>query len=339
MAANGVECDVCPHLCRLSLGQVGLCGVRVGAADRVVPDGRQAVAAVGVQEIEAHPLYHFRPQQRSLCIGAAGCTASCGYCQNWELALAPRLDHGWRIGERMLTVEEVVPTALRRGCQAVSFTYNEMLVWREAMLAISQAARKSELATVWITNGFATSKSLEMLMPWIDAVKIDIKGWDARSSMKMAGIDVSTLREFVAAAVAHEVWLESSIVVTMPEYAESQNRRAFIALVLELFGPDRPFHLQRFFPTFRRSNEPFGAIELLQQFRREAMDAGLRYVYISNVPGLPEADTFCPRCGLRLAHRKPGRRALLPTQCSGCGNAIPGVGLVDVEEHDRREEI
>jgi pyruvate formate lyase activating enzyme len=103
--------------------------------------------------------------------------------------------------------------------------------------------------------------------------------------------------------------------------------KRFVELIVTHADYSTPWHLMRFFPSYLRNREPVGDIDRLRQMREHALMAGLEFVYISNVPNIPETNTYCPNCGTTLAKRTSDAIPHLPFRCPRCHQYIPGVGL------------
>lgn len=321
------RCEVCPHACTLRAGQIGRCRVRIGDGAAVVPVAGQKVLASGVAAVEQHPFFHFYPGSRSLGLGAAGCSAACDYCQNWELALAPRLDPAWNGAGRYTNAEAVAAAAARSGCSAVAFTYNEPTVWPELIIDVAQAARASGLHVLAISNGFITGAARALLLPSLDALKIDLKLHDAELYRRQIGVDLAPVLETLADAVAAGVWCEISTVIVPGVNDTAAAIDIMAEHILQAAGPAVPWHLLRFFPAYLRDSQPPGELAVLRLLRGRAQQHGLKFVYISNVPHVEESSTCCPTCGTLLARRRAAHPALLTERCLACGEAIPGRGL------------
>lgn len=317
-------CRVCPHHCRLELGQLGHCGVRVNVDGLVRPAAGQSIAALGVATVEEHPLFHFFPGARSLCIGSMGCTATCDFCQNWELALTHRL----RITAMIAADPSAIVTqAIANNCSAISFTYNEAVVWLELVVAVMQAARRAGLKSVLITNGFISSTAWGLLLPWLDAVKLDLKSADAAFYRRSIGIELNPVLNSLARLREGGIWREISTVIIPGINDQSDAVAKLVDAVIVHSGKDTPWHLMRFFPAYHRIAQPPGSLETLRSIRATAMDKGLVFTYIGNVPDVSEANTVCAHCSETLSVRRMARLTPLAATCPGCHTAIPGRGL------------
>lgn len=325
---NGATiCEVCPHRCTLRQGQVGRCRVRVNRDGRVQPIQSQGLVALGVATVEEHPLYHFYPGMRTLCVGSLGCTAACDFCQNWELALAPHHNLTW---PSLMPADagEVVRHAQVNGCGAISFTYNEGAVWPEFMSEVMELGRQHGLKNVLVTNGFVSDLTWAILLPWLDGMKIDLKGSNNEFYRCVVGIDLHAVLHSLDLIREHRIWHEISTVIIPGVNDSPEAIEPLVKIILKHSGPNTPWHLMRFFPAYRGLGQPPGDIDDLRRIRQIARGTGLANVYISNVPGVPESSSNCPACSQLLSVRGLGNRTPLPPECLNCGEPICGRGLV-----------
>ena len=99
-------------------------------------------------------------------------------------------------------------------------------------------------------------------------------------------------------------------------------------IVAEL-GPDVPVHFSRFYPVYRLKNLPPTPPKTLDNARNIALDAGVRYAYVGNLPGHEGESTFCPGCN-KIVIKRIGYQILenFVTQkgrCKFCQSKIAGV--------------
>jgi pyruvate formate lyase activating enzyme len=93
-------------------------------------------------------------------------------------------------------------------------------------------------------------------------------------------------------------------------------------------GEDTPLHFSRFFPACTLTKLPPTPIKNLEEAREIAMEEGLRYVYIGNVPGHQANSLFCPQCGESIIarfHFIVLQNNLREGNCKFCGYKIPGI--------------
>ena len=99
--------------------------------------------------------------------------------------------------------------------------------------------------------------------------------------------------------------------------------------MMDNLGPDVPLHFLKFFPAYKMRNFPPTSEETLSECRQVAMDVGLNYVYLGNVPGHAGGHTYCPKCGKRLIVRVGylgiSENHVIDSKCRFCGWHIPGL--------------
>ncbi|MFA6669794.1 MAG: radical SAM protein, partial [Bacillota bacterium] len=166
-----VRCFLCPHGCVLKPGQTGRCSVRRNKGGVLYSLNYGKVTACNVDPIEKKPLYHFYPGSRILSVGSFGCNLKCGFCQNHAIA------HGTP-GTVFVSPEGLADRAASAEDNiGIAYTYNEPSIWYEYVLDTARIARERGLKNVLVTNGYIGIKALEQLLPFIDALNIDVKAF------------------------------------------------------------------------------------------------------------------------------------------------------------------
>ena len=323
-AGNYVRCNLCPHRCLIVAGERGTCRVRENRGGRLVSMVYGNPCAVHVDPIEKKPFYHYLPTAATFSIATAGCNLRCLYCQNWSISQVPP--------EETTNVDlppaEVVRAAVSHGAPVIAYTYSEPTVFYEYVLATARRGRPEGLCSVVISAGFINPEPLRALCAAVDAIKIDLKGFDAEFYRTICGGELSPVLEALRTIAQTGVHLEIVNLVVPTLNDRMDQLRALAGWVAGTLGRDVPLHFSRFFPQYKLANLPPTPIETLIEAREVAMAEGLRFVYVGNVPGDPGNNTYCPRCGQAvierdgfavLAYRLQGDR------CASCGERIPGV--------------
>ncbi len=240
-------CQVCMHRCTLSPGQTGLCGARKNENGKIVCANYGRITSLALDPIEKKPLKHFRPGSLILSVGSYGCNLRCPFCQNHEISMAGEGD----VHSPYVPPQRLADLALEwkerdgAGNIGIAYTYNEPLVGWEYVRDTARLVKENGMANVLVTNGTAAPEILEELLPLIDAMNIDLKGFRAEY-YRMLGGDLDTVKTFIARAVtACHVELTTLIVPgenDSPEEMEAQAR-----WIADL-NPEIPLHITRFFP-------------------------------------------------------------------------------------------
>ncbi|MFO7707598.1 MAG: AmmeMemoRadiSam system radical SAM enzyme [Desulfobacterales bacterium] len=322
-----VKCALCSHRCLIPAGQRGICGVRENQDGTLHTLVYGRLIAGHIDPIEKKPLFHLLPGSLSYSIATVGCNFRCRFCQNADIAQMPA-DHGGRILGEATDAGAVVAAAARGGCRSIAYTYTEPTVFFEFALDTARLAHAQGIRNVFVTNGYLTHEALEAIAPVLDAANVDLKAFNRKYYTEVCGAKLEhvqeTLRDMKAVGVHVEV---TTLVVPglNDTPAELKSLAEFLARDL---GPDTPWHISRFHPTYRLTDRPPTPIKTLQAAREIGRLAGLKYVYTGNVPGDEGENTFCPSCGEMLIERlgfRVGKIRLKDGCCAGCGTAIEGV--------------
>ena len=325
---GSIRCGVCAHRCLVRPGRRGICGVREHRDGRLMCDAYGAVAAVGLDPIEKKPLFHVDPGSLSYSIATTGCPFHCRFCQNWEIAQAPRL--GLDIPVRRLSPDEVVAEALRAGARSVAYTYVEPTVFLEYALDTGRLARIAGLRNLFITDGYATPEAVGLLAGVLDAANVDLKAFDDAFYRRLCGARLAHVLEAIVAMRDAGIWLELTTLVIPGLNDSNEELRALTAWIVATLGPLVPWHVSRFFPAHDLLDVPSTPPSSLRRAAQIGRDAGLQHVYVGNAPELDLEDTRCAGCARLLIERHGYRARVHLTDagaCPGCGRTLEGVGL------------
>lgn len=322
--ARGVKCQICPNNCMLKEGQESLCRTHV------VKDGKLYSIAYGnpccvhIDPIEKKPLFHFLPSSNSFSIATAGCTFACLNCQNWEISQeSPK-----NTKNVDLMPVNVMKQAVRNNCQSVAYTYAEPIAFYEYMFDTAKLVRARGLKNLLISNGFINEKPLRDLCKYIDAANINLKSFTEDIYAKLNGGSLQPILNTLKILKEQGVWLEITNLV-VPGWTDKPDMIKQMCDWLAANGfQDNPLHFSRFFPLYKLKDLPYTPLDVLDKARETAMKAGLKYVYIGNVPGSPAENTYCPGCKKVVLERKGFTiltNNLKGSSCKFCGEKIAGV--------------
>ncbi len=277
-ATNLVTCPVCPHHCRLSEGATGRCGARKNINDSIVCINYGKIPALALDPIEKKPLAFFEPGSFILSVGSFGCNLACHFCQNYDISTGSELEFG---GLNVLTPERLCSLAegtRSRGNIGVAFTYNEPLVGFEFVRDTAKLVHEAGMKNVLVTNGTAELAILEEILPYIDAMNIDLKGFTPEIYKKLGG-DFETVKCFISRAYNDcHIELTSLIVPGLNDSPEDMEREAdWIASL----SPSIPLHITRYFPRYKM-HEKATDISLLYKLKSVA-EKRLSNVLLGNI--------------------------------------------------------
>ncbi len=271
-------CPVCMHHCRLREGQYGRCRARKCENGKIKSVNYGKLTALMLDPIEKKPLKRFYPGSRILSVGSFGCNLSCPFCQNYEISTAGEDE----IPYREETAEDLADLAER--CQkdgniGVAYTYNEPLVGYEFVRDTSRLIRQRGMKNVLVTNGSAELSILEEILPCLDAVNIDLKGFTDVYYQKLGG-DLETVRQFIRRAV-RDCHVELTTLIVPGENDREEEMEQEARWIASL-SPQIPLHVTRFFPRYRMKEKTATETETIYRLREVAAKY-LRYVYVGNV--------------------------------------------------------
>ena len=322
--ATHVRCGLCPNRCLIAEGDRGHCRVRENRGGRLYSMVYGNPCAVAVDPIEKKPFYHFLPSATALSIATAGCNLRCLYCQNWTISQVRPED----VKHADLSPAEVVGQAKDTQAQVIAYTYSEPMVFYEYMLATARLAREEGIRNVVVSNGYINQDPLRELCRVVDAIKIDLKGYDGGFYRRVCCGELEPVLR--AIQTIHDMGVHLEIVnLVVPTLNDSlEQLRALARWVTRELSPDVPLHFSRFYPMYKLTNLPTTPLETLERARDIALEEGVRFVYVGNVPGHESNHTDCPACGRRLITRMGYgimEYNLKGGTCSFCGESIPGV--------------
>jgi pyruvate formate lyase activating enzyme len=318
--------------CRIPTGEVGRCRTRANIGGRLFSLVYGAVASLSINPIEKKPVYHYLPGTRWLSVGTFGCNFLCPGCQNWGLAHAdPRISLE---SAQFTSPEDLVERASLASCVGISWTFNEPAVWLEYVVQGANLARTRGLRTNVVTNGSFSADALDMLAPCLDVYRVDIKGFTAEAYRLLTGRDcLPDVLDSTRRARRHwGLHVEVVTNVTPGVNDDPEELRSLASWIRDELGQEIPWHLTRFHPTHQLSDVPLTPVGQLEEARAAAMAAGLRYVYLGNVPGHEGENTWCPSCGELLIARDTllvMRNRMVDGKCPGCGEVISGLFVDD----------
>lgn len=323
---GAVRCATCAHRCLVREGRRGICGVRRNEGGTLWCEAYGRVAAVGVDPIEKKPLFHVDPGSLAYSIATPGCPFHCTFCQNWELAMAPRL--GLALDQRTMSPGDVVAEALAVGATSIAYTYVEPTVFLEYALDTARLARQAGLRNLFITDGYATPEAVERLAGALDAANVDLKSFDDAFYRRLCGARLAHVLEAIEAYHGAGTWLELTTLVIPGHNDSDAELRALVGWIVERLGPGVPWHVSRFHPAHHMLDVPPTPAATLLRAAEIGREAGLQYVYVGNAPELGREDTRCPTCGLAVVERRGYQarsRLEADGRCSACGRQIEGL--------------
>lgn len=319
-----VMCLLCPHQCVLKNGMRSFCRVREPKDGKLYTLVYELPCSVHTDPIEKKPIYHVFPGSKSFSIATAGCNLRCKFCQNWQISQEPPEN----TVNRYLACEEVVKGAERQNCRSIAYTYAEPTIFYEYMVDTARIAKQRGIKNIWVTGGFINPHPLEMLCSVIDAANIDLKGFSDKYLRDVCSERLEPLLKAIKITKERGVWVEITNLVVPTLNDDPKMIKDMCLWIKENLGVDTPLHFSRFWPMYKLKNLPPTPLATLKTARKIAVDVGLNFVYIGNVPEDPGNNTYCPGCK-KIIIRRIGyfilENNIVNSKCKFCGHKISGI--------------
>jgi len=319
-----VQCQLCPRGCEVSEGDRGDCGVRQNRQGKYYSLVYGNPCAVHIDPIEKKPLFHCLPGSTSFSIATAGCNLHCKFCQNWEISQArPEDTYNFK-----LPPDRVVAQAREAGSPSVAYTYVEPFIFYEYLLDTARLAKKAGLLNVCHSAGYLNPQPLDALAEVLDAACIDLKSFDRLFYANLVGGDLEPVLNTLKTLRRRGVHLEVVNLVIPKFNDQPETIAAMCKWLRDELGPLTPLHFSRFYPMHQMQNHYPTPVSTLERARDTALKAGLKYVYLGNIPAHPAENTYCHGCGKLLIARRGyqvGEVHIKDGTCAFCGVKIPGI--------------
>jgi pyruvate formate lyase activating enzyme len=319
-----IRCLLCAQSCTIPAGERGKCRARMNVKGELYSLVYGRPITTQLDPIEKKPFYHFLPGSGAFSLATSGCPLRCKFCQNWQISQASPEDY-FTPNTRPA---EIVDAAAGRSAPVIAFTYNEPTVFTEYMVDIARLARKQKLRSVMISCGYMNPEPLAEMCRVLDAIKIDLKGFDPSFYRNVCGAELSPVLRSIRQIARSGIHLEIVNLVVPTLNDSDKMLRGLVDWVMGELGPDVPVHFTAFHPDYQLLNLPQTPVRTLENARGLALSKGIHYPFVGNVPDHPGNHTYCPGCN-KIVIRRNGFFVLEVNlkngHCKYCGRAIAGV--------------
>jgi len=307
-----VKCTLCPHSCTIGDGEVGVCRVRKNSKGTLISLNYGKITSYAYDPIEKKPLYHFYPGSKILSIGSFGCNFKCDFCQNWEISQR----RSWTTD---LEDDDIILLGKSLGSIGIAYTYNEPIVSYEHVYHVCKIAKDNGLKNVLVTNGYINSEPLRELLPYIDAMNIDLKSFDENFYKKICKGSLEPVKKTIEEAAKYTHVEITNLIIEGLNSTEKEIEE--LASWIASIDRSIPLHLTKYFPSYRMSlpETSYDALLRAKSIAKKYLD----YVYIGNVMGI-DNNTYCPNCFNELINRDIRGKVtgIKDNRCSRCGAKI-----------------
>jgi pyruvate formate lyase activating enzyme len=276
--------------------------------------------------IEKKPLYHFFPGTTAYSIATPGCNFHCRWCQNWDISQLQR-EQDLNSGNKT-TPEQIVASAQSVRSQSIAYTYTEPTIFFELAYDTARLAHAAGLKNVFVTNGYMSEEMLFVFRKYLDAANVDLKAFRDETYRRYVGARLQPVLDNMKRMKQLGIWLEvTSLIIPgiNDDPKEIRDMANFIALEL---GQETPWHISRFFPAYRMTDQPPTPIKTINLAFQIGKEAGIHHVYRGNIN--KGNNTTCSNCGKVLIERFAYSvliNRVQQGQCPYCGANIAGVGM------------
>ena len=324
LESGKVVCGICPNRCFLSPGDRSVCRSRVNINGILYSLTYGNPCSLNVDPIEKKPLFHFKPRSKAFSLATTGCNFRCLNCQNWEISQAKPTE----VRHHEFFPKDVVKAAIQSGSESIAYTYSEPTTFFEYMIDTSRLAKAKGISNLWISNGYINKKPLLEFCKVLDGANVNLKSFSDAIYRKLNGGRLQpVLNTF---KTLHEQKIHFEITnLAVPGYTDDPDMvKKMCEWIIKNLGADHPLHFLRFFPRYKLDRLPPTPVSTLTRFRELALQQGIRYVYLGNVPGHEGNNTFCHNCKKLLIERQGyyiPTYNLIGNKCKFCKTVIPGI--------------
>jgi len=320
------QCGLCNWRCLIDDGKSGRCAVRRNVGGTLYSMNYHKVCSANPDPIEKKPLFHFQPGSRSFSIAAMGCNFRCEFCQNWQVSQAA-IDTG-HISGQPIPAERIVDAAVRDGCASIAYTYTEPTIFMELCNDCGRLGKERGLANVFVSNGFMTVEAIDFAADWLNGINVDLKAFTEDYYKRLCKGRLQPVLDTIGyIANQTDIWLEITTLLVPGGNDSDDELKQLADFIVNSAGADVPWHISRFHPQYKYLDSAATPVDSLERAYEIGKSAGLRYVYLGNVPGAKSESTFCYNCGRMLIERV-GYRIIANnidnSKCPDCGTEIAG---------------
>lgn len=294
---NSVQCNICNIHCIIPPGKIARCFARKNVDGKMKLNNYGYVSSMAVDPIEKKPLYHFYPGTKVFSTGGWGCNFKCLHCQNWSISQDIKEDESY-----FLPPDKLVELAKKHNARGISWTYNEPSIHLEYTIESAKLAKEQGFYTAYITNGYMSEDALDLIAPYLDAFRVDLKSFDDKFYREICNVkDASGVFKTTLHAKKLGMHIEAVTNIIPTKNDSEETLRNIAKWIVKNLGKDTPWHVTKFFPCYKLMNIESTPVEILKRAEEIGIEEGLKFIYLGNV--LEKSNTICPKCGKTIVWR------------------------------------
>ena len=324
-----VKCNVCSHRCMVLDKGRGFCGVRENLLGKMYSLVYGKIVSQNIDPIEKKPLFHFFPGSLAYSIATVGCNMRCMHCQNFSISQVSKYEKEMP-GQEILP-EKIIEQAIGSGCQSIAYTYTEPTIYLEYALDTMKLAKEKGLKNIWVSNGYMTEETLNLIKPYLDAINVDLKFFNDSTYQKICSVKLDPVLNSLKWLYKNKIWLEITTLIIPGLNDDEKQLSAIARFIKEELSASVPWHVSAFYPTYKLTDVSPTPCQTIKKAYDIGKKAGLKYVYAGNVDEEGMENTYCPNCGEKAIGRKGYEifRYDKYGKCADCGEKIDIVLKID----------
>lgn len=293
---HNIHCQLCPNQCIIPVGKRGVCRSRYNYDGTLYAVNYAQAVTLCVDPIEKKPLYHYYPGSRILSTGPNSCNLGCFFCQNYQISQeeAPTTKLDFQQIADYFSEHPKLP-------QRLAITYTEPFTWYEFIYDLVRFL--PEIRIVLITNGYINPEPLQDILPFIDAMNVDLKSIREDFYKEHCSGTLDPVLNTIRMAHKQGVHLEVTNLI-IPGLNDADEELEELAKTLAAIDTEIPLHLSAYHPAFKSDIIATSHQSIL--LARKLAQKHLRWVYAGNLPNGEHSNTLCDKCGEALILRAPG---------------------------------
>ncbi|MDR2900925.1 MAG: AmmeMemoRadiSam system radical SAM enzyme, partial [Treponema sp.] len=151
-----------------------------------------------------------------------------------------------------------------------------------------------------ITNGCINKKPALELLPFVDAVNVDLKAFTKENYRNILGGSLSSVKSFIETCFNLKIHMEITSLI-IADFNDAKKETQDIIDFIGDLSVDIPWHISAYHPSYRWKDKAYQEADL-HEIAARAYES-LNYVYVGNVPGYNN-NTICPACNKLLIERR-----------------------------------
>jgi len=326
---DSICCNLCRHQCVIAAGKTGICNARKNIGGVLYSLVYDKVCSAGIDPIEKKPLFHFQPGTSTFSIATPSCNFRCEFCQNWQISQQD-VDSS-DTPTHPYSPKDIVNAAKQNNCSSIAYTYTEPTIFMELAGDIGKLAKKEGLANVFVSNGYETIEAIDFAKGWLDGINIDLKSFSEQFYKDLCKAQLAPVLDTISyIAGKTDIWMEITTLIVPGRNDSDDELKQIAGFIANFTGLDTPWHISRFYPNYQMDDSNVTPQQTLRRAYEIGKEAGLRYIYIGNMPGAKAESTFCYKCDKMLIERigyTIRGNVISDGACPDCGAKTAGFNL------------